>query len=229
MSKHFLMTTLLTAFFLLVFLSCEKDSTSSKDDETVTDIDGNVYKTVTIGVQVWMAENLKTIHYRNGDAIPCVTNITECENLTTGAYCYYGNDPNNAITYGHLYNWYAVNDCRTIAPAGWHIPSDYEWQTLVDLIGGDEVAGGKMKETGTSHWNSPNTGATNKSGFSALPGGVRINSGYYGSMGEYAGFWSSRECGSYYAWNRSLYYDRSEVGRERRNKNFFCSVRCVRN
>jgi len=114
----------------------------------VVDIDGNFYAVVKIGDQWWMAENLKVIHYRNGDAIPNVT-LREWSALTTGAYCDWGNDPNNAGIYGRLYNWYTVADSRKIAPEGWHVSSDEEWQTLVDYLGGSSVAGGKMKETGT--------------------------------------------------------------------------------
>jgi hypothetical protein len=117
----------------------------------VVDIDGNAYHTVTIGNQVWMVENLKVTHYRNGDAIPNVTDGTAWLDLTTGAYCEYDNDVNNVATYGRLYNWYSVNDSRNIAPAGCHVPSDDDWQTLVDYLGGDAVAGGKMKEIGSTH------------------------------------------------------------------------------
>ena len=155
----------------------------------------DVYQTITIGTQVWMAENLKATHFRNGDAIPHVTDGATWQSLTTGAYCEYNNDINNVATYGRLYNWYAVNDYRNIAPVGWHVPIDAEWQTLVDYLGGWEVAGGKMKEAGTANWVSPNTGATNESGFSALPGGRRhvIGSGYYENMGYSGYFWSSTE------------------------------------
>lgn len=208
--------------------------------EAVTDIDGNVYNTVIIGTQEWMAENLKVTHYRNGDAIQNVTDATEWSNLTTGAYCNYDNDANNAITYGSLYNWYAVNDSRNIAPEGWHVPSDAEWKTLEMYLGMSQSdadaegwrgtdEGGKMKETGTTRWNSPNTGATNESGFSALPGGYRRIYGTYLSMSYYAKFWSSTEFYSYGAWSRHLHYDYSGVYRcdFDYGENGF-SVRCVR-
>ncbi|MFH2048723.1 MAG: FISUMP domain-containing protein [bacterium] len=194
----------------------------------IADIDGNVYQTVKIGNQLWMAENLKVTHYRNGDAIPNVTDNTTWSNLTTGAYCNYGNILNNASTYGRFYNWYAVSDSRNIAPNGWHVPTDAEWQSLVDYLGGDAVAGGKMKETGTSHWNSPNTRATNESGFSALPGGYRYTNGYCYHMGSSAYFWSSTEYGSGNAWGRGLDYGSSEVGRYSGNKPWGFSVRCIR-
>ncbi len=195
----------------------------------VTDIDGNVYETITIGTQVWMMENLKVTHYRNGDPMPNVTDNTAWQGLSTGAYCEYDNNIGNVATYGRLYNWYAVDDSRSIAPDGWHVPTDAEWQTLVDYLGGGTVAGGKMKETGTTHWISPNTGATNESGFSALPGGSRNLDGVYNSRGYYAGFWSSTENGSSSAWSRALGCSHSEVMRAGyfiRSTGF--SVRCVR-
>jgi len=195
---------------------------------TVTDVDGNVYKTVKIGGQWWMAQNLKVKHYRNGDEIPNITDNTGWTNLTTGAYCNYNNDVNNATTYGSLYNWYAVNDSRSIAPAGWHVPSDAEWQKLVDYLGGASVAGGKMKETGTTHWKSPNTGATNESGFAALPGGYRYYNGTFATQGYYAYFWSSTESSSYTAWYRVLYYDTSRVSRAHYSRQAGFSVRLVR-
>ena len=206
---------------------------------TVTDIDGNTYQTVKIGNQWWMAENLKVIHYRNGDAIPNVTDNNTWASLTTGAYCNYDNDANNAITYGSLYNWYAVNDSRNIVPEGWHVPSDAEWKTLEMTLGMSQTNAdqtywrgtderGKLKETGTTHWQSPNTGATNESGFSALPGGYRDSAGYLRDLGYYATFWSSTEYDSYHAWYRYLYYINSGVGRLSYTKQFGFSVRCVR-
>jgi uncharacterized protein (TIGR02145 family) len=171
---------------------------------TVTDIDGNVYQTVKIGGQWWMAENLKVTHYRNGEAIPNITSNSEWAGLSSGAYCAYDNNNSNIATYGLLYNWYTVVDSRNIAPAGWHVPTDEEWKQLEiylgmsqsdadkpGLRGSDE--GGKLKETGTAHWHSPNIGATNSSGFSALPGGCRdFNfTGAYEGMGELGNWWSS--------------------------------------
>ncbi|MCK4639963.1 MAG: fibrobacter succinogenes major paralogous domain-containing protein [Candidatus Marinimicrobia bacterium] len=199
-------------------------------DAGVADIDGNTYQTVLIGNQRWMAENLKVTHYRNGDAIPNVTDAPEWSNLTTGAYCNYDNDANNAVTYGSLYNWYAVNDSRNIAPEGWHVPSDVEWQTLVDYLGGYSVAGGKMKETGTTHWNSPNTGATNESGFSALPGGYRhYATGGYSALGTNGYFWSSTEEYSAYVYYWFLYQNYSFVTQDVSfNWQRGFSVRCVR-
>jgi uncharacterized protein (TIGR02145 family) len=206
--------------------SAKSFTTEEVQTGTVTDIDGNTYQTVKIGDQRWMSENLKVTHYRNGDSIPNV--IDRWYGLTIGVYCNYDFDTNNAVTYGSLYNWYAVNDSRNIAPEGWHIPSDNEWQTLVDYLGGDLVAGGKMKETGTTHWHNPNTGATNESGFSALPGGFRNNLGDFWDMGTYADFWSSTAYSSGVAWYRKLGNASSGVGRYNILKEIGFSVRCIR-
>jgi uncharacterized protein (TIGR02145 family) len=201
---------------------------------TVTDIDGNVYQTVTIGGQVWMAENLKVTRYCNGDPIPNITSDSDWTSLTTGARCDYDNDADNVPVYGRLYNWYAVDDSRGIAPEGWHVPTDAEWQTLVDYLGGSSVAGGKMKTTGTIEeetglWGHPNEGATNESGFSALPGGYRSHlDGYFGSLGSDALFWSSTEYSSLSAWTRRLSCYLSGVNRNSYDKQLGFSVRCVR-
>ena len=206
----------------------EIDSITFQTTGTVTDYDGNVYKTVKIGDQWWMAENLKVTHYRKGEVIPNVTDNTAWSNLTTGAYCEYDNNSENVETYGRLYNWYAVSDSRNIAPEGWHVPTDAEWSTLVTYLGGASVAGGKLKETGTTHWNSPNVGATNESGFAALPGGSRSNNGYFNLLGYYAYFWSSTESGSNCAWSRTLYYVIASVYRYDDGKQYGFSVRLVR-
>ncbi|MBL7046505.1 MAG: carboxypeptidase regulatory-like domain-containing protein [Candidatus Marinimicrobia bacterium] len=200
---------------------------------TVTDIDGNTYQTLLIGNQKWMIENLKVTHYRNGDAIQYVQSESSepnvWENLSTGAYGYYNDDQSHQSTYGNLYNWYAVDDNRNIAPEGWHVPTDDEWQTLVDYLGGSSVAGGKLKEAGTTHWNSPNSGATNESGFTALPGGYRSSrNGSYSSLGYSGYFWSSSEYYNYYAWYRILNYNNSDVNRYNGNKDYGRSIRCIR-
>ena len=154
----------------------------------VTDIDGYVYTTIRIGNQWWMAENLKVTHYRNGDPIPNVAGKSAWSSLASGAYC----DNGDIAVYGRLYNWYAaVSDNRGLAPVGWHVASDADWETLIDYLGGFGAAGGKMKEVGITHWRSPNTGASNESGFSGLPGGSRYGSGDFRNLGEMAFFWSS--------------------------------------
>lgn len=207
---------------------------SCKDDdakpETVTDIDGNVYGTVTIGTQVWMAENLKVTKYRNGDPISSVTGEAQWSSLKTGAYCSYNNDANNLKTYGQLYNWYAVADSRNLAPAGWHIPTDEEWTTLVDFLGGDGEAGIKLKESGTIHWNSPNFGVTNDSKFTALPGGYRGNNGTFTGLGSNGNWWSFTEFVSVStaAWWRRMSYSFGGVGRDVAFKESGYSVRCIK-
>lgn len=183
---------------------------------------------VTIGTQVWMVKNLDVDHYRNGDVIPQVTDATEWANLTTGAWCYNDNDANNGTTYGKLYNWYAVNDSRGLAPEGWHVPSDEEWTTLSTYLGGESVAGGKLKEAGTTHWQSPNEGATNETGFSALPGGYRNLSGTFSSIGYYGYWWSSTESYTTYAWGRYLLYYGSNLYRDYYYKDYGFAVRCVK-
>ena len=198
------------------------------DCPPVTDVDGNIYQTVTIGNQVWMAENLKVTHYRNGDPIPHVTDFSTWASLSTGAHCAYNNDSALVADYSRLYNWYAVNDSRNIAPEGWHVATDAEWQALIDYLGGLVVAGGKMKETGLAHWSSPNAGATNSSGFTALPGGYRRNDGNFVSKGDYAYFWSSTEYNSGYALFRALYYLDSQIHRYYFPNLDGFSVRCVR-
>ncbi|MBN2411185.1 fibrobacter succinogenes major paralogous domain-containing protein [candidate division KSB1 bacterium] len=171
-------------------------------------------KRVKVGAQKWLAENLNVDHYRNGDPIPEVQDAEEWTKLTTGAWCYYENDPENGKVYGKLYNWYAVNDPRGLAPAGWHVPTIDEWQTLVDLLGGEDVAGGKLKEAGAAHWRSPNEGATNESGFTAWPGGWRYGyDGNFEDIGSHAVFWHGSE--DYYslAWSRRLSYRSSDMHR----------------
>ncbi|MFZ4707389.1 MAG: FISUMP domain-containing protein [Bacteroidales bacterium] len=201
---------------------------------TVTDIDGNVYKTITIGTQTWMAENLRTTRYRNGDSMPNETNVTEWGSISSGAYCNYNNTSNSdtIATYGRLYNWYSVNESRKIAPAGWHIPSYDEWTTLTNSLGGQSVAGCKLIETGTTHWHSPNMGATNESGFTALPGGSRVYTGHYFHwIGKYCAFWSSIEGDSGYTLNAFAYhttYDSPWVSLDIYDKSEGISIRCIK-
>ena len=196
---------------------------------TVTDVDGNTYRVVQIGNQVWMAENLRTARYNDGTAIPLVTNNSSWSNLSTPAYCWHENDKNQyAVPYGALYNWYTVNTGK-LCPTGWHVPSDAEWTTLTTFLGGTSVAGGKMKQTGTARWRSPNTGATNSSGFSGVPGGGRLNYvGTFYNMGYYGGWWSSTAYSDLNAWGRRLDYDGAYVHRYYYSKSYGFSVRCLR-
>jgi uncharacterized protein (TIGR02145 family) len=194
----------------------------------ISDIDGNMYKTVKIGNQVWLAENLKVTHYRNGDPIPNVTQNSEWTYRSTGAFCAYNNQGSNAEIYGYLYNWHAVNDSRNIAPFGWHVPNVYEWRILGDYLGGDNVAGGKMKETGTSHWPYPNMEATNESGFTALPGGERAYSGKFYMMGQEGYFCTSTITEFLQPYIRRLYWDSSELIDDITSVQRGHSIRCVR-
>jgi len=173
------------------------------------DYDGNLYHTVTIGTQVWLKENLKTTHFANGDPIPNVTDATAWINLTTGAYCWYNNDPKLGEVYGALYNWHITNDPRGLI-AGYHVATDEEWFIMTRFWGGPSC-GGKLKEAGTAHWQSPNTGATNESGFSALPNGGRNSlDGNFESKGIYATFLSSTAIANSF-WGKNLNYTKSTI------------------
>lgn len=202
---------------------------------TITDIDGNIYSTLIIGTQVWMLENLKTTRYNDGSEIPLVSDAAAWGALTPG-YCWYNNDSATyKKPYGALYNWYAVNTGK-LAPTGWHVATDADWTTLTGHFGGDSVAGGKMKTTGTIEagtglWHAPNALATNESGFSAVPAGFRDKNGAFDAIG-FASFWrSSSEFSTEYAWSRTI-FSSSYFTRVLRNapaKNIGYSVRCVRN
>jgi uncharacterized protein (TIGR02145 family) len=194
----------------------------------VKDIDGNWYKVVQIGNQCWMAENLKTTKYRNGDTIP--TNLSNASWSTTssGAYAIYNNAVVNDSIYGKLYNGYAVADPRGLCPTGWHVPSDAEWTTLGNFLGGSEVVGGKLKAK-SSLWIFPNKGATNISGFTGLPGGYRnSNNGTFNYIGNSGYWWSSTQDSTTLAWNRNLNFFSAYVVRHLFPKSYGFSVRCVR-
>lgn len=195
---------------------------------TVTDIDGNVYKTVKIGDQWWMAENLKVARYRNGDSIHVVTDNNTWASYAEGACCGYDNDPANIAVYGRLYNWNAVNDSRNIAPEGWRVPSDADWGILVTALGGAGEAGGKMKEEGTAHWDDPNEGATNSSGFTALGAGQRGYMGSFIAMGQGAYFWSATQHNASRAYARVLDAYDATVYRNDYAKDTGYSIRCVK-
>jgi len=240
--KKTLKISALVLFVILLINSCENDNSSSNpyNGKTtavfnsnvsygiLTDQDGNVYKTVKIGTQTWMAENLRTTKYRDGTAIPNVTDNTAWFALKTGAYCSYNNSakPDTIATYGRLYNWYAVNTGK-LAPKGWHVPTDAEWTALTTYLGGETSASAKLKETGTMHWSSANTGATNEVGFTALAGGFR----YYVAFANiaYTGYWwSATEDDTNNAWCRNLYDSYSFVLRDSGIKEFGLSVRCIK-
>jgi uncharacterized protein (TIGR02145 family) len=206
----------------------------------MTDIDGNTYFTIKIGDQCWMAENLGVTHYRNGDPIPNVTDDYQWEILLyADAYCNYMNDENYFPIYGRLYNAWAVTDSRNIAPEGWHVPTDEEWQQLEMYLGMSQLDAGaedwrgtdegdKLKETGIVHWNSPNTGATNESVFTALPGGGRHTYGGFWLAGQWGFFWSSTEYSTSSQWCRVLAFDYSQIARIHNSSKCGMSIRCVK-
>ncbi len=222
--------------FLMIISGCQKkddNNNTPPTTETVTDKDGNVYHTVSIGTQTWLVENLKTTKYNDGTAIPLVTDNTFWPSLITPGYCWYKHDSATyKNTYGALYNWYVVNTGK-LCPIGWHVPTDAEWTTLATYLGGDTVAGGKMKaigtiEAGTGLWVSPNTGATNESGFTAVPAGGRYIHGAFGYLGGYGNWWSSSEDGMTAAWVWYVSCYTSYVKRAYDYKSIGFSVRCVR-
>ena len=198
----------------------------------VSDVENNMYNTVQIGTQCWTKSNLKTSKYRNGDNIPTGLSNSAWQNTTSGADAIYNNEPVNDGLYGKLYNHYAVTDSRGLCPTGWHVPSDAEWTTLENQLGGSSVAGGALKSTTMQPtpggWNSPNTGATNSSGFTALPGGLRYDGGDVGNMTSGGCWWSSSVLSGSNAWLRSLYYITSGVTRDDYLRTGGISVRCCR-
>jgi uncharacterized protein (TIGR02145 family) len=198
----------------------------------VSDKEGYLYNTVLIGNQVWMAENLRTKKYNDDSDVTLVTDPTVWAALTSEGYCWYNNDEaTNKPLYGAMYNWFAVNK-GNLCPTGWHVPTDEEWTTLTTTLGGESVAGGKLKEDGTTHWLSPNTGATNESGFTALPGGYRYRlNGTFNDVGKLSYWWSSTEyiydtAKGYY---REMFNDQASVSREGAYKTAGKYVRCLKN
>ena len=224
---------LLVLFIFSISISCDKDCPTGP-------IAAVCSGPITIGSQTWMCKNLDVVVYRNGDTIPEVKYFKGWSNLKTGAWCYYNNDPARGAIYGKLYNWYAVNDPRGLAPEGWHVPSDSEWKELELFLGMTQSAvdsigprgtnqGGKLKENSSSFWYCPNTGATNESGFTALPGGYRSGSGEFdGGAGGSSSWWSSTVDISYYAWERILSHDFGGIYRYGNDMTYFHSVRCIK-
>ncbi|MCF8383825.1 MAG: fibrobacter succinogenes major paralogous domain-containing protein [Chlorobium sp.] len=223
-TRQMLMLLLMSVFTLFsVPLHASEDS--------MRDIDGNGYHTITVGKQVWTAENLRVSRYRNGEAIRHAATREEWLDAAAkseGAWCYFDNDPANGKKFGRLYNWYAVNDPRGLAPKGWHVPTDREWSALTAFLGGEAVSGGKMKEAGRSLWSTPNEAATNSSGFSALPGGLRGIDGVFAFGAQSAYFWTSAEHSPSLGWYRVLNYHTATVVRSGEEKIDGMSVRCVR-
>lgn len=192
---------------------------------SVSDNDGNTYKTIQIGTQTWMAENLKTTKYNDGSAIPLVSDGPAWAVLSTPGLCWYTND---TVSYGAMYNWYTVNTGK-LCPLGWHVPSDIEWNILTTGQGGERIAANRLKETGITHWQSPNTGATNESGYSALPGGFRNSDSSFTSLKKDGYWWSSTESSSAHAYYRVLFYDSGNAEKDDSDKRDGFSVRCLKN
>lgn len=200
------------------------------------DQDGNTYPTIIIGSQEWMAANLRTTKYRNGDDVVFIDNsasgYTSWGDVDYGAYAVYDTTgtghPFDLEKFGYLYNWYAVDDSRELCPTGWHVVTDAEWTTLTDLFGGANEAGGSLRETSTTYWNSPHPGSTNVSGFTALPGGGRSGNGHFSNIRNFGFFWSSTEQSNGYAWYRNLNYGNDYVIRLEVEKKFGFAVRCVK-
>jgi uncharacterized protein (TIGR02145 family) len=213
------------------------------NQETIMDVDGNIYKTIKIGGQVWMAENLKVTHYRNGDAIPFLKDNDAWASTSSGAYCYYDSDFVWPIVFGHLYNSHAVFDNRGLAPEGWHVPTDEDWIELEIALGMSQEESNKLGWHGTNQ-GSKLSGDTNlwKAGqlienagfgisdFNALPGGYRYDSdGHYEFIGEIGFFWASTEYGGNYPWSRRIYFEKTEIARGHYYRNYGFSVRCIKN
>jgi uncharacterized protein (TIGR02145 family) len=222
--------------------SCGVDSVHNPNLSygSMTDQQGNVYKTIAIGTQEWMAENLKTSIYRNGESIANITDSIQWSNLITGAWCYYNNDSQFECPYGKLYNWYTVVDSRNVCPTGWHMPTDGEWSVLINYFdptangGGNfpNSAGGKLKSPGLQYWVSPNQDAINESGFSGLPAGLRHDFGAFSTIGFTGSWWSSTEFSTAFAfaWGRNLSYFSGDANRNDPlpYKNRGYSLRCLR-
>lgn len=218
---------IILCFSALFTFSCSKEE-NNNNETSITDIEGNVYKIVTIGTQVWMKENLKTTKYNDGTDMPLVTEYATWRDLSTPGYCWYDNDKASyGDTYGALYNWYAVNTGK-LCPTGWHIPSDEEWTTLVDYLGGRDVAGGKLKESGITNWQNPNEGATNESGFTGLPGGYR-SGGSFMFLGYVGEWWTSTAYDANYSFRGTIYYNANNIAQSEIFKQTGASIRCIKN
>jgi uncharacterized protein (TIGR02145 family) len=207
---------------------------------TISDIDGNTYNTVSIGTQCWTKENLRVRKYNDGNSIPFILSVPTWSGVTYGAHTIYAFDStSNLVNYGYLYNWYAAIGVATsgstiyknICPTGWHVPSDSEWTTLTTYLSGNNVAGSKMRTTGTSLWTSPNTGADNSSGFSGLPGGSRGSTGSFGYINSNSFFWSTTDIYGSNAYVLSLAHNDNGVGRGFGSSTYpyGASVRCLKN
>jgi uncharacterized protein (TIGR02145 family) len=231
---------LFIGMFVIILGGCKKSDTTSDiaiSYGTVSDFEGNAYKTVVIGTQTWMAENLRSIKLNDGKTISYVSDNSVWSNLTTPGYSYYSNDSTTyKAKYGALYNWYTVQTNK-LCPTGWHVPSDTEWSALTTSLGIDSVAGGKLKEAGTLDWYIPNLYATNTTGFTALAGGYRTFNGSFNNYGLSGNWWSSTEYTNtsaarffYLRYDKGYAYDnKTSTGKNFVDKLYGLSVRCVKN
>lgn len=212
--------------FSAIISSCRKDD---PDDEQllVKDYDGNVYNTVKIGSQRWFVQNLKTTRYNDGSIIPNITSNSIWASSTNGAYCWYDNNITMKNDFGALYNWNVVASGK-LCPVGWHIPSDEEWDILAEYLGGEGIAGGKLKDASASFWKAPNTGASNILNYSALPGGYRIHDGSFHNIYERGIWWTSSEIETSSSNARMLDYEYSSLIKRTYGKSFGLSVRCIK-
>jgi uncharacterized protein (TIGR02145 family) len=198
--------------------------------DAISDVDGNYYNVITIGSQEWLAENLRTIHYSNGDPIDNIVDNTEWSNLATDAHCWYQNDYNSyGATYGALYNWYAAINTSGVCPAGWRVPSRADFNSLAETLGGSSVAGGKMKTLGYDYWLSPNEGATNESGFNGIGHGYRNTGGEFGLLNEYGEYWTTDEQDASTSWAYFLRYNYQDISSINEWKGSGFAVRCIKN
>jgi uncharacterized protein (TIGR02145 family) len=232
-NRNWLFLFLMTGVTLILVYGC---SGSDEDNNTtsITDKDGNVYTSVTIGTQVWMVENLKTTKYNDGTDIPLVTEVNTWLSLTTPGYCWFDNDASTyKAPYGAYYNWWAANNGK-LCPTGWHVPTDADITTLTTFLGGINNAGGKLKEEGIIHWKTPNEGATNQTGFTALPAGTRDGAGGgFAQMGNVGMWWYINNSDSDPAYYFNIWYDDSKLNSFNAytdgHKRTGCSVRCLKN
>jgi len=241
--KSLIYLLFIPSILILQFTGCKKTDSNSNNSnnpivfnpqktyDVLTDQSGNIYRTITIGTQTWMAENLKTTKYRNGDPIPDITNNSSWGNLTTGAYCDFNNNSSNSKIYGKLYNYYSILDSRNIAPSGWHVATTAEWNVLLANCGGWATAGDTLKESGVLHWFSPNSAANNGTGFTALPGSSRNDDGSWEALGiiGYYGTWWSYSTNPTYPYSFGMDYSTANVVNSAiNNKTRGFSVRCVK-
>ncbi|MEI7828819.1 MAG: fibrobacter succinogenes major paralogous domain-containing protein [Prolixibacteraceae bacterium] len=222
--------SLLAGITLLVISSCNKTtSTSPFQYGSVSDFEGNAYNTIQIGSQTWMAENLRSVKLSDGSSIAKVTDQTTWSNLTTPAYCFYDNDSVSAkYNFGALYNWYVV-DTKKLCPTGWHVPNIDDWIALSTLLGVDSLAGGTLKEAGTSKWATPNLYGTNEYGFNAIPSGYRFYNGSFQNVGYSGNYWSATEYTPSKAWYLYLTYSNGKLSKNSYDKTYGFSVRCIKN